>query len=106
MHVFIRINIHINCEFELCVPDKGIGFSAVAYGIDRMNREVSLWMRGLSETEDGPPMPFLATRGYDSVVWNRLYSRDTSDLEDYQLERASISSVSSSFLAMADFCLE
>ncbi|XP_024023348.1 shewanella-like protein phosphatase 1 [Morus notabilis] len=59
----------------------------VAYGIDRMNREVSLWMRGLSETEDGPPMPFLATRGYDSVVWNRLYSRDTSDLEDYQLER-------------------
>lgn len=75
------------------MTDDGIGSSAVAYGIERMNREVSLWMRGLSETEDEPPMPFLATRGYDSVVWNRLYSRDTSNLEDYQLEQASIRSI-------------
>lgn len=58
-----------------------------------MNGEVSLWMRGLSETEDEPPIPFLATRGYDSVVWNRLYSRDTSNLEDNQLEQASIRSI-------------
>lgn len=62
---------------------------AVAHGIERLNREVSLWMRGLGETDNGPPVPFLATRGYDSVVWNRLYSRDTSDLEDYQIEQAS-----------------
>ncbi|KAF4349975.1 hypothetical protein F8388_011638 [Cannabis sativa] len=60
----------------------------VEYGIDRINREVSLWMRGLNETDDGPRIPFLATRGYDSVVWNRLYSRDSSELEDYQIEQA------------------
>ncbi|KAF3454853.1 hypothetical protein FNV43_RR05301 [Rhamnella rubrinervis] len=58
-----------------------------AYGIERLNREVSLWMRGQSERDDGPPIPFIATRGYDSVVWNRLYSRDTSDFEDYQVDQ-------------------
>ncbi|KAF7816166.1 shewanella-like protein phosphatase 1 [Senna tora] len=55
----------------------------VAYGIERMNKEVSDWMKGLSENDDGTKMPFIATRGYDSVVWNRLYSRDTSELVDY-----------------------
>lgn len=66
---------------------------AVAYGIERLNREVSLWMRGLGKSDNGPPVPFLATRGYDSVVWNRLYSRDTSDLDDYQLEQASTENI-------------
>ena len=55
-----------------------------------MNREVSDWMRGLSDSDGSPRIPFLATHGYDSVVWNRLYSRDTSDLEDYQISQASI----------------
>lgn len=41
-------------------------------------------MNGLS-MDDHPP--FIATRGYDSVVWSRLYSRDTSDLEDYQINQ-------------------
>ncbi|XP_062172350.1 shewanella-like protein phosphatase 1 [Alnus glutinosa] len=59
----------------------------VAYGIERMNREVSHWMRGLSESDNSPPIPFIATRGYDSVVWNRLYSRDVLDLEDYQIKQ-------------------
>ncbi|XP_062086666.1 shewanella-like protein phosphatase 1 isoform X1 [Humulus lupulus] len=59
----------------------------VEYGIDRINRDVSLWMRGLTKTDNGPGIPFLATRGYDSVVWNRLYSRDSSELEDYQVEQ-------------------
>ncbi|KAK0604740.1 hypothetical protein LWI29_018978 [Acer saccharum] len=59
----------------------------VAYGIERMNREVSDWMRGLSDSDGSPHIPFLATHGYDSVVWNRLYSRDTSDLEDYQISQ-------------------
>ncbi|TXG74470.1 hypothetical protein EZV62_003049 [Acer yangbiense] len=62
----------------------------VAYGMERMNREVSDWMRGLSDSDGSPHIPFLATHGYDSVVWNRLYSRDTSDLEDYQISQASI----------------
>ncbi|KAJ4725494.1 shewanella-like protein phosphatase 1 [Melia azedarach] len=59
----------------------------VAYGIERMNREVSLWMRSHSESDSNPHIPFIATRGYDSVVWNRSYSRDTSDLEDYQISQ-------------------
>lgn len=78
--VILKVNDWVFCHGGL-LPHH------VAYGIERMNGEVSLWMRGLSETEDEPPMPFLATRGYDSVVWNRLYSRDASNLEDYQLEQ-------------------
>ncbi|CAM8879197.1 unnamed protein product [Rhodiola kirilowii] len=60
----------------------------VAYGIERMNNEVSQWMRGLTESESSPSFPFIATRGYDSVVWSRLYSRDTSELEDLQIQQA------------------
>ncbi|KAJ0083785.1 hypothetical protein Patl1_31002 [Pistacia atlantica] len=63
----------------------------VAYGIEKMNREVSHWMRGLSESDSNAYIPFIATRGYDSVVWNRLYSRDYSDLEDYQINQARFS---------------
>ncbi|GAV58671.1 Metallophos domain-containing protein [Cephalotus follicularis] len=59
----------------------------VAYGKERMNIEVSNWMRGLSESGRSPYIPFIATRGYDSVVWSRLYSRDISDLEDYQIHQ-------------------
>nr|GMD67091.1 shewanella-like protein phosphatase 1 [Ipomoea batatas] len=58
--------------------------SAVAYGIERINREVSRWMRGLSDGEDRPEIPFIATRGYDSVVWSRLYSRGNPHIENYQ----------------------
>lgn len=55
-----------------------------------MNKEVSDWIRGLSESDTSSNFPFIATRGYDSVVWNRLYSRDMSDLEDYRSDQASI----------------
>ncbi|KAM0858570.1 hypothetical protein ACQ4PT_047760 [Festuca glaucescens] len=48
----------------------------VAYGIERINAEVSNWMQGSSEDSDDPDLPFIATRGYDSVVWTRLYSQD------------------------------
>lgn len=70
------------------MPDGSVGVLLVAYGIERMNFEVSNWMRGLSESDLGPQLPFVATRGYDSVVWSRLYSRDVSDLEDYQIRQA------------------
>ncbi|KAL3820504.1 hypothetical protein ACJIZ3_006409 [Penstemon smallii] len=40
----------------------------VEYGIERMNGEVSYWMKGLSMSDDFPESPFIATRGYDSVV--------------------------------------
>ncbi|KAK7276055.1 hypothetical protein RIF29_17186 [Crotalaria pallida] len=59
----------------------------VEYGIERMNKEVSEWMRCLNENDKTPP--FIATRGYDSVVWNRLYSRDAPDLVDYQAKQVS-----------------
>ncbi|KAJ6806536.1 shewanella-like protein phosphatase 1 [Iris pallida] len=51
----------------------------VAYGIERMNREVAYWMQGFDEDNDTPEIPFIATRGYDSVVWNRLYSSGSAD---------------------------
>ncbi|OMO82923.1 hypothetical protein CCACVL1_11675 [Corchorus capsularis] len=59
----------------------------VAYGLERMNMEVSQWMKGLIDEDTSPHMPFIATKGYDSVVWNRLYSRDISDLEDFQISQ-------------------
>ncbi|KAG5515049.1 hypothetical protein RHGRI_036178 [Rhododendron griersonianum] len=62
----------------------------VAYGLERMNWEVSKWMRGLRESDDSPQIPFIATSGYDSVVWNRLYSRDVSDLDRHQINQASL----------------
>ncbi|WOH01480.1 hypothetical protein DCAR_0520864 [Daucus carota subsp. sativus] len=58
-----------------------------AYGIERLNDEVSTWMRGLSESDDDQQLPFIATRGYDSVVWNRLYSQDLGELEDYEIDQ-------------------
>jgi hypothetical protein len=43
-----------------------------AYGIDRINEEVSAWLRG-----EAPPPPWV--RGSESPTWTRLYSRDVDD---------------------------
>jgi hypothetical protein len=52
----------------------------VEYGIERMNREVSMWMKCSGEDRDDETnIPFIATRGYDSVVWSRLYSQDPAE---------------------------
>jgi hypothetical protein len=57
-----------------------IFMSAVEYGIERMNREVSTWMKSSGEDgDDETDIPFIATRGYDSVVWSRLYSQDSAE---------------------------
>jgi hypothetical protein len=53
----------------------------VKYGVERMNKEVSDWMRGSIQETDGREMPFIALRGFDSVVWSRLYSRELNPLE-------------------------
>lgn len=53
----------------------------VVYGLERMNSEVSRWMQGVGADDDIPGIPFIATRGYDSVVWNRLYSKDTEPMD-------------------------
>ncbi|XP_023645919.1 shewanella-like protein phosphatase 1 isoform X2 [Capsella rubella] len=80
--VVLRINNWVFCHGGL-LPHH------VAYGVERINREVSTWMRSATNYEDSPQMPFIATRGYDSVVWSRLYSRETSELADYQIEQVS-----------------
>lgn len=52
---------------------------AVEYGLERMNNELSSWMRAdLTPGSGGEAasMPFVATRGFDSVVWSRLYSQE------------------------------
>ncbi|XP_066385711.1 shewanella-like protein phosphatase 1 isoform X5 [Miscanthus floridulus] len=52
----------------------------VQYGIERMNREVSMWMKCSGEdSDDETDIPFIATRGYDSVVWSRMYSQDPAE---------------------------
>ncbi|WJX63662.1 Glycosylated integral ER membrane protein [Trifolium repens] len=61
----------------------------VAHGLERMNKEVSEWMRDPGTNDSTLQLPFIATRGYDSVVWNRLYSRDSPDLMDYEAEQVS-----------------
>ncbi|OWM66657.1 hypothetical protein CDL15_Pgr010308 [Punica granatum] len=88
------------------MPDRNVHISAVEYGIKRLNWEVSQWMRGLTEEDQNPQIPFIATRGYDSIVWNRLYSRDLSDLEDYQIKRASIFKALSSIQSILEETLE
>ncbi|XP_013638358.1 PREDICTED: uncharacterized protein At1g18480 [Brassica oleracea var. oleracea] len=80
--VVLRVNNWVFCHGGL-LPHH------VAYGVERINREVSTWMKSSSDEEDSPEMPFIATRGYDSVVWSRLYSRETSDLNEYQIEQVS-----------------
>lgn len=55
----------------------GIHPHHVAYGLERINKEVSQWMTGTDSLGKPVQMPFVATRGFDSVVWSRLYSRET-----------------------------
>lgn len=78
--VILKVNDWIFCHGGL-LPQH------VAYGIERMNSKVSQWMKGLSGDDASSNIPFMATKGYDSVVWNRLYSRDVSNLEDHQTKQ-------------------
>lgn len=49
----------------------------VQYGLERMNQEVSLWMRGLHNADGSRPTPpFFATGDASSVMWNRMYSKE------------------------------
>lgn len=47
-------------------------------------------MQGVNEDNDIPEIPFIATRGYDSVVWNRLYSKDSTHVESQTWQISSI----------------
>ncbi|KAK8445118.1 hypothetical protein SEVIR_9G256200v4 [Setaria viridis] len=71
--VVLKINDWVFCHGGL-LPHH------VEYGIERMNREVSMWMKCSGEdSDDETGIPFIATRGYDSVVWSRLYSHDPAE---------------------------
>ncbi|KAG2275323.1 hypothetical protein Bca52824_057878 [Brassica carinata] len=56
----------------------------IAYGVERIDREVSTWIKSSSDDEENPEMPFIATWGHDSVVKQTL---ETSDLDDYQVSK-------------------
>ena len=51
--------------------------SAVNYGLEKMNAEVSSWMRGEDKVDGGKALPpFLAMGDASSVMWNRTLSRE------------------------------
>ncbi|KAL3682436.1 hypothetical protein R1sor_000458 [Riccia sorocarpa] len=52
----------------------------VKYGLEKINSEVTKWMKGTPEQKG--QLPFIATRGFDSIVWSRLYSQDSERQED------------------------
>ena len=58
----------------------------VAYGIDRMNREVSAWMAGTS-----PDLPALVTNE-DGPIWLRRYSA-ASDAEDCRVLKETLAMI-------------
>lgn len=78
--VVLKVNDWIFCHGGL-LPHH------VNYGIKQMNNEVARWMRG-DNNKNGmlEEMPFIATRGYDSVVWSRLYSQEILDDESESYE--------------------
>lgn len=62
-------------------------FCAVDYGLDRMNREVSMWMK-MANNRWGQPsqMPFIAVRGFDSIVWSRMYSKENFEKPEEKIQ--------------------
>jgi hypothetical protein len=63
----------------------------VDYGLERMNREVSLWMK-MGNNRWGKPaeMPFVAVKGFDSIVWSRLYSKENFDRPQEKIQACGI----------------
>jgi hypothetical protein len=50
----------------------------VEYGLERINHEVSNWMKHANNPwGQATKIPFIAIRGFDSIVWSRLYSHET-----------------------------
>ncbi|BBN17328.1 hypothetical protein MPTK1_7g13670 [Marchantia polymorpha subsp. ruderalis] len=60
----------------------------VNYGLERINKEVTQWMRGKPEKQG--QLPFIATRGFDSIVWSRLYSRDQYDRPEDKVKAGAV----------------
>lgn len=50
------------------------------YGLERMNWEVSLWMKmGNNRWGKFVEMFFVVVKGFDSIVWSRLYFKENFD---------------------------
>lgn len=63
----------------------------VEYGLERMNKEVSQWMVGARNSRGQLiQMPFIATKGFDSVVWSRLYSRETFEKPEEAIKACAV----------------
>ncbi|KAL2611244.1 hypothetical protein R1flu_022936 [Riccia fluitans] len=60
----------------------------VKYGLERINSEVTKWMKG--KQEQNGQLPFIATRGFDSVVWSRLYSQDRYERPEDKLKAGAV----------------
>jgi hypothetical protein len=52
-----------------------------------MNREVSMWMK-MANNRWGQPsqMPFIAVRGFDSIVWSRMYSKENFEKPEEKIQ--------------------
>ncbi|CAH2065975.1 unnamed protein product [Thlaspi arvense] len=60
--------MELSCGFSATVVSFREWLFDVAYTVERINREVSTWIRSSAgDYEESPQMPFIATRGYDSV---------------------------------------
>ncbi|KAH9554849.1 hypothetical protein CY35_08G084400 [Sphagnum magellanicum] len=63
----------------------------VEYGLERMNHEVSLWMKNANNRWGQPAqIPFFAIKGYDSVVWSRLYSHERYENPEEKIQPCAI----------------
>lgn len=81
-HYLLCFPLYLHCS-SIVLQLSPLCLSPVEYGLDRMNVELSEWMRG-EEVDEGQlaPMPYLVTKGYNSVVWSRLYSQENFQSTD------------------------
>ncbi|CAM6007872.1 unnamed protein product [Sphagnum balticum] len=63
----------------------------VEYGLERINHEVSNWMKHANNRWGQPSkIPFIAIRGFDSIVWSRLYSHETFENPEDKIQACAL----------------
>ncbi|CAK9215932.1 unnamed protein product [Sphagnum troendelagicum] len=63
----------------------------VEYGLERINHEVSNWMKHANNRWGQPTkIPFIAIRGFDSMVWSRLYSHETFENPEDKIQACAL----------------
>jgi hypothetical protein len=63
----------------------------VEYGLERINHEVSNWMKHANNRWGQPTkIPFIAIRGFDSIVWSRLYSHETFENPEDKIQACAL----------------